>query len=240
MLNARQMAPALSPCASRTSTSRSIPMIRSGVYIFRAISSSIQSSEIAGFAQSTWTRLRGAGHLKTGTKLILLSAAFVIAIVVAIYSLFSEKQIAISFARNELVGVTYLEKLRDVYASILDVGNLEGASASGARDDALQALAAAEADTRRSKAMPKAVESGGLGTAPFVHSLTEALDRLWSGGAANEDSSAVVTALSRAQDLTTQVGDESNLALDPDLDSWTPARTGFLWRIICRRALEAR
>ncbi len=37
-------------------------MIRSGVYIFRAISSSIQSSEIAGFAQSTWTRLRGAGH----------------------------------------------------------------------------------------------------------------------------------------------------------------------------------
>jgi siroheme synthase len=37
-------------------------MIRSGVCIFRAISSSIQSSELAGFAQSNWTRFRGAGQ----------------------------------------------------------------------------------------------------------------------------------------------------------------------------------
>ena len=158
-------------------------------------------------------------NLKTGTKLILLSAAFVIAIAVAIYSLFSEKQIAISFAKKELVGVSYLEELRGVYASILDVRNLKGAAASKAREDTAAALAAAEAGTRRSKTMPKAVDSGTLGTAPFVKSLTEALDRLWSGEA-GDDTSLFVAALSRTQDLVTQVGDESNLALDPDLDSY--------------------
>jgi hypothetical protein len=44
---------------------------------------------------------------------------FIVAIVVAIYSLVAEKEIAIQFARKELVGVRYLESLRGVYAAIL-------------------------------------------------------------------------------------------------------------------------
>jgi len=50
-----------------TPASRSSEMICSVVYRFRAISSSPrQSSEIAGFAQSTWSRFRGAGHIAPG------------------------------------------------------------------------------------------------------------------------------------------------------------------------------
>lgn len=43
-------------------------------------------------------------NLRTGTKLILLCAMFIISVGVTTYSLVVENQIAISFARKELVG----------------------------------------------------------------------------------------------------------------------------------------
>ena len=58
-------------------------------------------------------------NLSTSTKLFVLCGTFIVAIAVAIYSLAAEKQIAIEFARKELVGVNYFERLRDVYAAIL-------------------------------------------------------------------------------------------------------------------------
>ncbi len=39
----------------------------------------------------------------------------------------------------------------------------------------------------------------------------------------------------KASDLSRKHG-----VCEATIYSWTPARTGFLWRIICRRALEAR
>ena len=60
-----------------------------------------------------------------------------VAIVVAIYSLVVEKQIAIDFARKELVGVRYFENLRDVYSAILNeplVGAGAKAIASGSAE----------------------------------------------------------------------------------------------------------
>lgn len=48
-------------------------------------------------------------NLGTSTKLVILCSTFIVAIVVAIYSLVVEKQIAIDFARKELVGVRYFE-----------------------------------------------------------------------------------------------------------------------------------
>ena len=58
-------------------------------------------------------------NLRTGTKLFLLCAMFVGAIILATYSLIEEKQIAIGFVRKELLGAQYLEALRGVYAVIL-------------------------------------------------------------------------------------------------------------------------
>src|SRR4051794_35988443 len=58
-------------------------------------------------------------NLSTSTKLFILCSMFIVAIVVAIYSLVAEKEIAIEFARKELVGVRYFETLRGVYAAIL-------------------------------------------------------------------------------------------------------------------------
>ena len=44
-------------------------------------------------------------NLGTSTKLFILCSTFIVAIAVAIYSLVIEKQIAIDFARKELVGL---------------------------------------------------------------------------------------------------------------------------------------
>ena len=161
-------------------------------------------------------------NLGTSTKLILLSGSFVVAIMAAIYSLVAEKQIAIEFARKELVGVRYLERLRDVYASVLVASTTEADSETTTRlEEALESLAAADAETDSALTSRKAGQPSGLGTAPLVESLSEALREFWS----NKDdevaqSSLFLTALSQAQALATHVGDASNLALDPDLDSY--------------------
>ena len=47
---------------------------------------------------------------------------FIVAIVVTIYEIVAEKQIAIEFARKELVGTRYLDTLRNTYATVLTEG----------------------------------------------------------------------------------------------------------------------
>ncbi|HZP07810.1 response regulator [Methyloceanibacter sp.] len=150
-------------------------------------------------------------NLSTSTKLFVLCSAFIVAIAVGIYSLVAEKQIAIEFARKELVGVRYFETLRDVYAAIL--AQPPGGAATiqaPSPEDALTSLESAESEA-----------AGTLQTAALEQSLAATLRELWSKGTQAENRDAlVVTALAKTRDLASRVGDDSNLALDPDLDSY--------------------
>jgi PAS domain S-box-containing protein len=150
-------------------------------------------------------------NLSTSTKLFILCSSFIIAIAVGIYSLVAEKQIAIEFARKELVGVRYFEALRGVYAAILAAPlSADDASRAPSPEEALKSLEGAEEEA-----------SGTLQTAALEQSLASTLRQLWSNGAQSEDrSSLVVAALAKARDLASRIGDDSNLALDPDLDSY--------------------
>src|SRR5215813_13649676 len=58
-------------------------------------------------------------NLSTSTKLIILCGAFIVAIAVAIYALIAAQQIAIEFAKKELIGVHYIEAIRGVYSRLL-------------------------------------------------------------------------------------------------------------------------
>jgi PAS domain S-box-containing protein len=148
-------------------------------------------------------------NLGTSTKLFILCSTFIVAIVVAIYSLVVEKQIAIDFARKELVGVRYFESLQDVYTAILS-GPLGGAQQIPSLEDALKSLGAAEKEA-----------AGTLQTATLEQSLEATLRKLSSTDAkGGEQSSLVADALVEARDLGSRIGDDSNLALDPDLDSY--------------------
>ncbi|MGD9068579.1 MAG: response regulator [Methyloceanibacter sp.] len=160
--------------------------------------------------------------LKTSTKLALLTGSFGFAILVAIYSLVVEKQRAIEFSNKEIAGVTYLEKIRNLYSIVLTApSDQSSGSARTSLRDAQATLAAAEREVGHSPTARKSVGGLDLGTAPFVRSLNESLRSLWSDGFAEESYAyRMHETLARAQALTTQVGDASNLALDPDLDSY--------------------
>ena len=162
-------------------------------------------SENADSAAATMFR-----NLSTSTKLIVLCGAFIVAIAVAIYALVAEQQIAIEFAKKELTGVQYIEAIRGVYSGLLGEPGNTGVSA--------QALpSAAEVLSSLNKAEAEA----NLNTASLEQSLTNTLSRLWSDSTDESAKSGLVgEALVKARDLISRVGDDSNLALDPDLDSY--------------------
>ena len=150
-------------------------------------------------------------NLRTSTKLLLLCSMFVASIILATYSLIEEKQIAIRFVRKELVGVQYLESLRGVYAIILaeDSKAPQDAQAQASMDGALNALTAND---------PTA--PGSLQTAKLAQALAVIVRRLSSAGSDGEKRALIAEGLAKARDLAARIGDESNLALDPDLDSY--------------------
>ena len=136
---------------------------------------------------------------------------FVASIILATYSLIEEKQIVIGFVRKELVGAQYLESLRGVYSIILADNSkaLQDAQGQTSVDGALNALSASETNAR-----------GSLQTAELAQGLAAKVRKLSSGGSDGEKRALIVEALAKARDLAARIGDESNLALDPDLDSY--------------------
>ena len=141
------------------------------------------------------------GNLRTSTKLLLLSGMFILSLLVAAYGWLAEKQIAIDFARKELIGTRYLGALGKVYAGVLT-------------DDAkpaevLRMLAAAEVDA-----------AGSLNSAELERDLAAAIRKHFEDAPDGIDQFRLVDTLSKARDLAARIGDNSGLALDPDLDSY--------------------
>ena len=146
-------------------------------------------------------------HLRTSTKLFILCGTFLISVGVPVFGLVAEKQIAIAFARKELAGSSYLLAVRQLYQSILALPSGNGRSAAEL-NTSLARLARAEAGF------------GGMGdTTELAKALDVSLRQLWSSGAEHQDA-LVTQALQSVQVLAQRVGDDSNLMLDPDLDSF--------------------
>jgi signal transduction histidine kinase len=150
-------------------------------------------------------------NLRTSTKLLLLCGVFVGALVVANYGLVAEKQIAIHFVRKELVGVQHLELLRGVYAALLKE-NLAAPPGAGGEN-------AARAELDKIAAAHKA-DSEQLDSEALERTLREAIDKLASAPDPDRKRASFVEALDAARNLAARIGDDSNLTLDPDLDSF--------------------
>src|SRR5215469_3574178 len=150
-------------------------------------------------------------NLRTSTKLFLLCGVFLVSIFVATYGLVVEKLIAIEFARKELVGTRYLEAIRGVYAWILADGlTSPSTSQTGPSvDQVLKRLANAQARA-----------AGTLHAAELAQSVAEAVRKLSSSPANGEKLPLMIDALNKTRNLASRVGDDSNLTLDPDLDSY--------------------
>jgi signal transduction histidine kinase len=142
-------------------------------------------------------------NLSTSAKLMLLCGTFVVALAVAIYGLVAEKTIAIEFARKELVGTRYLETIRGIYGAILSEHRRP-------TEETLSALASAEA-----------AADGRLQTAELSRELAAALRRLRVAEAEGKSTDGqFLAALTAVENLAHRIGDDSNLTLDPDLDTY--------------------
>jgi signal transduction histidine kinase len=160
---------------------------------------------------SNWFAFR---NLSTSKKLSLLCSTFVIALGVAIYGLIAEKKISIEFARKELVGTRYLDTVRGIYAAILagreSPSSVQRTAYALSADEILRSLSTAEAHSK-----------GRLETEDLQLALSSALQGLWSGIANQADEDArFLAALAAARRLALRIGDNSNLTLDPDLDTY--------------------
>ncbi len=147
--------------------------------------------------------------ISTRRKLFLLCSAFVVAIVVAIYISVAEKRISIDFTRDELVGVDHIEQFREIYATLIP-NPLSQTSPPPFPDTTIY-----------SSAESKSASQDSLRTAALEKSLERTLRRIWSGQVtADAQRTVAAEALAKTAQVIARVGDNSKLALDPELDSY--------------------
>jgi signal transduction histidine kinase len=149
-------------------------------------------------------------NLRTSTKLTLLCTMFIISIGATTYSLVAEKQTAIAFARKELIGSKFLETLRSICVTALTGRpfNPLAPEPDASAHKMLEALTTAQSDA-----------SPALRTGEFVQAVSGALPGLGSNSPVG-DSANAIDLLAKMQQLASRIGDDSNLTLDTDLDTY--------------------
>ena len=149
--------------------------------------------------------------LRARTKFLILCGVCLVLTSVATYALLAEKQIDISFTRSELVGSKYLALLRPIYVTVLktpaggDGGDLQ--SASGPK--LVELLSRAGPETK-----------GALHIEDIVKALAVTLPELDTDNRTSNPAAPYLAALKNLRDLAARIGDDSNLTLDPVLDTY--------------------
>ena len=149
------------------------------------------------------------GRLSVGRKLMLIYLLDLTAVIYVSSILIHEKNQAIDFTRKEIVGTSYATVVRDgLLGRFLQPGQ-PGLSVA----DTLARL-----DTVRAE------HDEALHTQEAGQRFKDALERLGTDAAAQADPQALTRLRSQllrdGRELLTTVGNQSNLILDPDLDSY--------------------
>jgi len=161
--------------------------------------------------------------LQFHTKAAIVSVMFLLPIVLLATSLWGSTQETIDFADKERKGVVVMRALVPVFRNLLEVRNATRATLGGfdAANDYRQARTRTD---EALAALKKAVADGGdpIGLAPSLDKLEAA----WAATAqatngADAQGRTVFGPVTEALvALLTKTGDDSNLVLDPDVDSF--------------------
>jgi diguanylate cyclase (GGDEF)-like protein/PAS domain S-box-containing protein len=145
---------------------------------------------------------RWLGRLSVGRKLLVIYLLDLSAVIFISGILINEKFIAIDFGRKEMAGIAYIDELRP---SLLALAGWRGARpASDAQ------LATVEH-----------AHGGDLRSAERSVAFRQAVERVARSTATDPERTALErAALESGRALITRVGNQSNLILDPDLDSY--------------------
>ncbi|QAU32998.1 EAL domain-containing protein [Janthinobacterium sp. 17J80-10] len=151
--------------------------------------------------------------LTVGRKLALIYFLDLTAVIFVSAILINEKFIAIDFARKEIVGNYYIAAIRDTLMTIVDPASSLADDTRPRRSYDRLADAITQAEKRHGAAMDSATLSVEL-----ADNLKRAAAAGLAGQAGISPQSAAAFATGR--ELLTRVGNQSNLILDPDLDSY--------------------
>lgn len=156
-------------------------------------------------------------RLPLAHRLLVIYLLSFVAVAVLAYSLVVEKNIAIEFAQKEQRGSAYVAVVRDALLAIIEnrlAGATSPSSNRGARSAALNDQAAAIETAERDYGREMA-------TAAFADRLASLLRQLSrSNGSSASQVGGDEQAMTAAGLLISRIGDDSNLILDPDLDSY--------------------
>jgi methyl-accepting chemotaxis protein len=161
--------------------------------------------------------------LQFKTKALIISATFLLPVALLSASLWSSSQEIVDFAVKERAGVVVLNSLMPVFENVLAVRNATR-SMLGGFDAANDYAGARERTDKAIAALKQTVAASGdpIGIAALVAKLESA----WQGTAqakngADEKGRTVFGPVTAALvELLTKVGNDSNLVLDPDVDSF--------------------
>ncbi|MBK1679326.1 EAL domain-containing protein [Rhodocyclus tenuis] len=148
--------------------------------------------------------LRLISRLSVGRKLMLIYLLDLSAVIFVSGILVNEKFIAIDFARKEIVGNAYIASVRDAFVAA------GGTLASVPSASESKTLATAVERTEQNL-------GAELGSSDVASAFAGALVALADENLSTKTSGS---ALARGRALITRVGNQSNLILDPDLDSY--------------------
>jgi methyl-accepting chemotaxis protein len=164
------------------------------------------------------------GRLSYARKFLLIGTVLLMPAAVALHAYWAEQGGQIDFSAKERVGVVYLTPANELVVSVVRARSLAVRSAAGDRA-ATSALPAATRNVRGAVAKVDDANRrmhGSLLTAKAWH---DARARIAGGLAAQPTTpraafDAYGPAVSASIALVTQIGNASNLILDPDLDSY--------------------
>ena len=162
-------------------------------------------------------------NLKVGRKLILLGIVFSLPLAVLLFLLVKEQNIAIDFGENERRGVEYIKPVRQLLHGIQkhQVAFLNGAAEASALEKQIEddIRSAKDVDGRYGKEFKTTNSLAGLAE---KWATTKSLILRSSSSAKPENINSVYDDIvgKSVLPLIIQVGNTSQLILDPDLDSY--------------------
>jgi diguanylate cyclase (GGDEF)-like protein/PAS domain S-box-containing protein len=149
---------------------------------------------------------RMLARLRVGRKLLLIYLLDLSAVVFISGILIHEKYIAIDFSDKEIVGNAYLHTVRDALIDVTLIGAGKHLTSAALHQDAERLVAAEQ------------LYGANMQSAALNHHVRDALQLL--ALQTSPTSASITNALTACRELITRVGNQSNLILDPDLDSY--------------------
>ncbi|MEK8087988.1 methyl-accepting chemotaxis protein [Aquabacterium sp. A3] len=172
-------------------------------------------------------------------KALILSAMFIIPIVLLSWQYFGDKQAMIDFTRGERLGVEALHAYIAVQQALVEIQATEAAAAHGL-PGAQARLTQLRAGMQASLAH-LAGQARQHGDPMALTPVVDELSRRWQNASTTRDPALQAAMHAALQAVLDQIGDASGLVLDPDLDSFYLMKTlvfslpaamndlGYLW-----------